>query len=123
MSNPHPPTKYQFKKGNPGRLPGTKNKTTILKEKLLDAAIKIDLSGSRIVLLRDGRRVAIPNMRPDDLVRVAASLIPKEQLIKGEGFETNISLTNVLNSEEVDPEARRGLIEILRKKRSPGQSV
>lgn len=121
MSNPHPV--HKFAKGNPGKLPGTKNKVTLLKEKILAAALKVDLEGGRRILLKSGKVVVVPNVKPDDLMKIAATFVPKEQTIKGEGFETNITLANILGGEEVTPEVRRELIDALRARRGTVESA
>ena len=113
----------QFKKGNPGKPKGAVSQTTLLKEKILSAALSIDLKGNRKAISALGKIIKIPNIRPEELIKVAATFVPKEQTIKGEGFETNITLANILSCEEVAPEVRRELIEALRARRGSEQPL
>lgn len=48
-------------------------------------------------------------------IALAKKLIPDK--LEGEGFASS-SITNIFNSDEIDPESRRLIIEELRKKRS-----
>jgi hypothetical protein len=71
MSNPNPVCR--FKKGDPnrpkgGRPKGAKDKATVLREKLLDAALNLNLDDK--------------NIKRSDIMKVAASFVPKE--IKGD---------------------------------------
>jgi hypothetical protein len=75
MGDPNavPPKEFQWKKGDPrrpkgGRPKGSKDRLTILRDRIIDAGISIDLND--------------PKLKRADLLKIAASLIPKE--IKGE---------------------------------------
>jgi hypothetical protein len=127
MSNANPSPETRFKPGHPNyKLPGTKSKTTLLKEKLVDYALKLDLDDGTKITKRSGKKLLIIAMRSIPKVKIlelAAGMVPREQLIKGEGFETNITLANVLGGGEIDPAARRELIACLRKGRSDSEST
>ena len=123
MANPNPCPEARFKPGNPGKPVGAVSRTTLLKEKLLKAALEIDLNGGRRIFNKKGKCLVIPDISRSDIMKLAAGFVPKEQVIKGEGFETNITLANVLGGGEIDPAARQELIACLRKGRSEGQSV
>ena len=78
MANPHPTN--GFKKGDPrinrkGKLVGTKDKLTLLKEKIIDAALNIDLESKK----------KFDRISPTDVVKLAAGFVPKEQVAKLEG--------------------------------------
>ena len=73
--------KHLFEKGNPGRLPGSKNKTTLLKEKILAAALKIDLEGGQTITEKRGKKLIkkfVRNIPQADLIKIGASFVPKE---------------------------------------------
>lgn len=67
MNPQGPDPKYHFKKGHPkmgGRALGTKDKLTQFKEKLIAAALDINLNDRKI--------------RRSDLLKIAAGFVPKE---------------------------------------------
>lgn len=123
MSNPNPSPENRFKKGHPNlKLPGTKNKATLLKEKLIDYALKLDLDESRLVLSKsDKRRIikkylrSIPKV---EILRLAAGMVPKE--IKGEGFDAS-NLTAIFA--QVSEGDLKGLIAACREGAGPEESA
>lgn len=78
-----------FQKGSPGRPLGAKNKTTLLKEKILNAALKINLDdGETVVSLSDKKRLmtkfvhTIPRV---DVLKLGAGFVPKETKVEMDG--------------------------------------
>lgn len=104
-----------FRKGNPGKPMGAVSKTTLLKEKILDAILKRDLEGQLKIFGKKGKILVVPEVDTTDLMKVAATFVPKEQVIKGEGFA---NVTNIFSGEQVSSEERRELIDALRARRS-----
>lgn len=74
-----------FVAGNPGRPHGAKNLASVLRNKILSAAVKIDLEGFNLVQVkRKGKPVQvlrIKNVSDIELTKIGATLIPKESTV------------------------------------------
>jgi len=77
-----------FAEGNPGRPEGSKNKVTLLKEKILNEVLRRRFDREKILYVKRGKqivRIVEPEVSTTDLIKVGATFVPKE--LKGEGFE------------------------------------
>lgn len=74
----------KFKKGNPGRPLGAVSQTTLLKEKLLKAALEIDLHATRTIHIHSPKTgkivktIEIRDIPRKDIMKTAATFVPRE---------------------------------------------
>ena len=74
--------KGRFRKGNFGKLPGTKNKTTLLKEKILNYVLAQNLDETERKKDSTGKWRKKRVFSKQHLLTVGATLIPKETALK-----------------------------------------
>jgi len=75
------PNLRPFPKGHTGRPLGAKNKTTLLKEKILEAALGVNLNGGETLTTKQGKKLVkrfIRNIPEIDILKLGASFVPKE---------------------------------------------
>ena len=106
--------KRGFVKGNPGRPKGAKGKTTLLKEKLLDYVLKLNLDETTTVTQKIGNRTVkkkVRVFRKPALLRLAVGTIPKE--IKAKVTDTKRTFVDInvktLGNEELNNELLKRL--------------
>ena len=86
----------RFKEGNPGRPKGSLNKVTLLKNKILDAALSRNLNGRIVRYTKKGRKYYLNEVSTPELMKVGATFVPKE--LKGTGFENMKTIINIVKT-------------------------
>ena len=72
----------RFGKGHPGKLPGTRNMTVLLKEKLLEYALTQDLDEVIKKIDGQGNEITKRSFSKSHLMTLAATFVPKETALK-----------------------------------------
>lgn len=119
-----------FRPGNPGKPVGAVSRTTMLKNKLLDFSLKQDFDQTemREKITYDGKvlRRKIRTFPKLAMVRLAASLLPKEMAIKAEGMSAtfqNIVVNKTLKDEEVVNDINARFMQQFSKEKKPELTV
>lgn len=95
--------KKGFAENNPGRPEGSKNKLTLLKEKLAKYAEEnINFDEEHVMFTKDGTKYAARALPKLDILKLAVSLIPKEQKIEHSGEGIVLKVVDFSKAQEAD---------------------